>query len=107
MDHTVVCKKCGKDTPPSKIRYFQDPKSMICIECVRKIKAAKEKKEEQPKPEYKKIRYICKKCKHVTTIKENFNKQCSFCGSFDVTKQEWNSDLDTLIKESGQRIYDN
>lgn len=60
----------------------------------------------QKKVERKKIRYKCQKCNHIVCIKEGFNKQCTFCGGTNLVSQEWNSDLDKLIEESSDKVYE-
>ena len=108
MDHTITCKKCGEKHTPSKMRYLQDGKTLVCINCVRKMREAKEQKPAHvPPAQRKKTRFKCTKCKHIFSIKDGFPKQCPYCSSFSLVSQEWNSDLDNLIKDAGQKIYDN
>ena len=106
-ERTLICRRCGKKHPPSNMRYFQDAKNLICVNCVEKIKnPSKAKETEDENEEKKKRRYKCTKCKHIFMIKDGFNKQCPFCAGFDITSQEWNSDLDTLINESSGKEFD-
>ena len=108
-EHGILCTKCGKRFPPSSMKYHHDTKNMMCVDCVEKIKAELNKSavSSVPKEKGNKVRYKCMRCNHVFMLKESFNKVCPFCSSANLTTQDWNSDLDKLIKESGQRIYDN
>ena len=102
---SIRCSRCGKKHPPGKIKYFQDAKNMLCLECIDKIRIPASFKIE-PIDQRKKIRYKCQKCKHVLLIKESFPKQCTFCGGQNLVLQGWNSDLDSLINESTKSEYD-
>jgi DNA-directed RNA polymerase subunit RPC12/RpoP len=108
----ILCTRCGKKYPSGQMRYFQDVKNIMCVNCVEKIKHPTHTKEElapaapkDAKP--KRTRYKCKRCKHTFQLKENFNKVCPFCSSTTLEVYEWNSDLDGLISDSTQRMYDN
>jgi DNA-directed RNA polymerase subunit RPC12/RpoP len=107
-ERLITCRRCGKKVPTDRMRYFKDAKNLICVDCIEKIKNPKKDivKPSEDKTEKKK-RYKCNKCKHIFTLKPNFNKQCPYCGGTKVTLQEWNSDLDALIEESGKSIYNN
>jgi len=109
VERLLKCKRCGEKLPPEKMRYLESAKNLICVKCVEKFKhpSFEPKKVEDEAETKKKHRYKCQKCKHITQIKEGFNKQCSFCGGFDLILQEWNSDLDRLINDSSKSIYDN
>jgi len=107
VERVLKCRKCGEKQPPSKMRYLQDTKNLICIDCVRKIKNPPKEEEVKKEADNKgKSRYKCQKCKHIFMIKEGYQKQCPFCSGFNLILQEWNSDLDALIKDSSKSIYD-
>lgn len=107
----MFCRKCGKQHPVSKMRYFESVKNLLCLDCIDAIRNPKKNKtpatsSPEKKPSPKKRRYKCQKCKHIILIKDGFRKQCGFCGGTDLVIQEWNSDLDNLINESTHKIYE-
>jgi len=105
-ERLMKCNRCGKKQPVNNMRYLQSIKNMMCLDCINKIKSPKtEMKKEEGSND--KLRFKCQKCKHKFMLKEKYNKQCPFCGGFDLISQEWNSDLDALIDDSTQKIYDN
>jgi DNA-directed RNA polymerase subunit RPC12/RpoP len=105
-ENTLKCSRCGKRHPLSLMKYFQDAHHIMCVECIEKIRTPLNKNRSSDKQEKKKKRYKCQRCKHICQIKEGFRKQCSFCGSTELIIQEWNSDLDALIKDSSRKEYD-
>jgi DNA-directed RNA polymerase subunit RPC12/RpoP len=108
MERGIMCMKCGKRFPTSQMKYLHDAKNMMCLDCVEKIKKPlnQQPMESGEKEAPKKLRYKCLRCKHVFMLKDGFSKICPFCSNQNLEKQEWNSDLDNLISESSQRIYD-
>lgn len=108
LDRTIKCSKCGNRYAPGEMRYFQNAKSMICVRCANEVKHIRPEsaKKEQPETKVEKKRFKCLKCRHIIMLKPGFSKICSFCGGTNLEPQDWNSDLDNLIDESGRSIYD-
>jgi DNA-directed RNA polymerase subunit RPC12/RpoP len=111
MERGILCKKCGHRYPTTEMTYLHDAKNMMCTGCLNKLKdqinASSKALAADDKSIKGKERYKCLRCKHVFMLKEGFNKICPYCASPNLGKQDWNSDLDNLIAEAGQKIYDN
>jgi RNA polymerase subunit RPABC4/transcription elongation factor Spt4 len=105
VERVIKCNRCGNKYPPEKMRYVQNIKNLMCLNCIEMIKSPKTEKRESKKDNIKK-RFKCQKCKNTFMLKEKFNKQCPFCGGYDLINQEWNSDLNSLIEDSTNNIYD-
>ncbi|MFT4297754.1 MAG: hypothetical protein ACMXX5_01030 [Candidatus Woesearchaeota archaeon] len=106
-ERIIKCTRCGKKYPSNKMRYVQNAKNLMCVNCIEMIKNPKtEKIEHTDTEENKKVRFKCQKCRHTFMLKRKFNKQCPFCGSQNLINQEWNSDLNSLIEDASNPIYD-
>ena len=109
-DRVMHCRKCGKQYPVSKMRYFESVKNLLCLNCIEALRNPTKKRSIIPlkkdAPSRQKKRYKCQKCHHIVLIKDGFQKQCGFCGSTNLVLQEWNSDLDSLINESSHKVYE-
>jgi RNA polymerase subunit RPABC4/transcription elongation factor Spt4 len=106
MERIIKCNKCGIKHSSDRMRYVQNTKNLMCLDCIEKIKKPQTVYPEKTETKDIKKRFRCKKCKHTFMLKEKFNKQCPFCGGYDLISQEWNSDLNTLIEDASNRIYD-
>ena len=54
----------------------------------------------------RKARYKCMRCNHLFMLKQGFKQECPFCSHKDIVLQDWDADLDALIKDSSRKEFD-
>ncbi len=98
----IMCRKCGRKSPVSQMRYDSNGKDLICINCLgqRKIESpsiGKSVKKEGGET----MKYFCPNCKYRFSRKKEvgFPGVCPFCGKSGVDKDSATS-ADSLLKES-------
>ncbi|MBI2523184.1 hypothetical protein HYW19_02225 [Candidatus Woesearchaeota archaeon] len=99
-----ACSLCKLEFPSAKMRYAQDGKKLICIECFNKVYKKKQQEQvaikEKQSYEYSKpnstsgtvlnkpLLVICTHCKYKFHYKANFKPFCPYCGKSSLRKYE-------------------
>ncbi|MBI2523549.1 hypothetical protein HYW19_04095 [Candidatus Woesearchaeota archaeon] len=99
-----TCSLCKLEFPSAKMRYAQDGKKLICIECFNKVYKKKQQEQvaikEKQSYEYsnpsstsgtilnKPILVICTHCRYKFHYKANFKPFCPYCGKSSLRKYE-------------------
>lgn len=125
---TYTCSSCRKEFPSEKIRYTQDGKRLICVECSTAVKGSVIKEtnalktssvtnvvKQQPKvvvaanPDAP-VSLMCISCKYKFTTKKSKLKSgviCPYCGKDKLMRNDTSATkLNKLISESGDSRYD-
>jgi DNA-directed RNA polymerase subunit RPC12/RpoP len=118
---TIICRKCRQKVSINSVRYDQNGRDLICMECYDKqswamkkagfaerrdpaptVKLAtpKETKPIKPKKPSEKSRYICTSCNYKFSISKDSTqaRRCPYCGK--DTLEEDKFDINELISES-------
>lgn len=95
------CNLCRKSVPFEKVRYFNDGKRLICLDCYDKLAKENKARVEQVKKEEavaKKVDSMKVKCMHCS-YKFNLKAiprtgvRCPYCGGEDVMRDDTTADM--------------
>ncbi len=93
------CKRCNRKVSFKEIRYNDNGKDLICEQCYTAV-VKKQQVSEKPKEAQKTVsgktlkeKYVCGKCKYKFTYKPSeADLRCSYCGSTNVLKDDYNAE---------------
>jgi hypothetical protein len=118
---TIICKKCRQKIPLDRVRYDQNGRDLICLDCYDKLQWAmkkagfaerkdpspsvrltppKEKPVQKPKAQVDKQKYICMNCRYKFSLRKDGEhvKRCPYCGKDNLEEDNFN--IHKLIEES-------
>ena len=110
------CAHCTGQFPFGSIRYTNDGKRLVCLDCYARIMKSSEQLKKEPKTEKAKtapltnsvtddgIKLICVDCRYKYTLKNPSSHRaiCPYCGRSNLIKDGITTDR--LIEEASQNI---